>query len=196
MNKAVFIDRDGTLIEDKGYLGDPEKVVLLEGAGEALRRLREAGYRIVLVTNQSGVARGYYPEDAVGEVHERMCRLLEAEGGQIDAIYYCPYHPKGTVERYAVDSPLRKPSPGMLLEAARDLDIDLKKSWMIGDGFRDVIAGRRAGCRTILLPAMLEASRVEGARDPEAEPDFEATTLAEAVDIVLGVAHPPAKGAS
>jgi D,D-heptose 1,7-bisphosphate phosphatase len=147
----VFLDRDGTLIEDPGYLREPEQVRLLPGVVEGLRALRAAGFALVVVTNQSGVARGYLNEIQLTAVHDRMRHLLAVGGVSLDGLYYCPYHPEGAVDAYRKESDWRKPGCGMLLQAAKDLGIDLGRSWMIGDVARDVEAGRRAGCRTVLL---------------------------------------------
>ncbi len=151
MQPAVFLDRDGTLIEDSGYLRDVARVRLLPGVAETLRALRQAGYRLIVATNQSGVARGLLTEATLAAIHDRMRDLLAQQGVQLDAVYYCPYHPEGTVEAYRRDSDCRKPECGMLRQAAADLGIDLPASWMVGDAERDVEAGRRAGCRTVLL---------------------------------------------
>jgi D-glycero-D-manno-heptose 1,7-bisphosphate phosphatase len=147
----VFLDRDGTLIEDPGYVRVPGQVLLLPGVAEALRDLRAAGFVLVVVTNQSGVARGYLDEIALAAIHDRMRELLAAGGARLDGLYYCPYHPDGTVEAYRKDSDWAKPGSGMLLQAATDLGLDLRRSWMIGDSPRDIQAGRGAGCRTVLL---------------------------------------------
>jgi D-glycero-D-manno-heptose 1,7-bisphosphate phosphatase len=149
MQKAVFIDRDDTLIANDGDLGDPDEVTLLDGAAEGIRRLHEQGYALVVVTNQGGVARGRYGPDDVRRVHDRVHELLGRE--HPIAFYFCPFHPKGTVAAYTREHPWRKPAPGMLLAAATDLKLDLAASWMIGDQPRDAEAGRAAGCRTILL---------------------------------------------
>ena len=151
LQPAVFLDRDGTLIEDSGYLREPGQVCLLPGAAKALREFREAGFKLVVVTNQSGVARGYLNEICLAAIHNRMRQLLAAEGASLDGLYYCPYHPEAVVDAYRKDSDWRKPACGMLLQAASDLGIDLGRSWMIGNAARDVEAGRRAGCRTVLL---------------------------------------------
>lgn len=150
---AVFLDRDGTIIENHGYLGDPDGVTLLPGAVDGLRRLADAGYLLVLVSNQSGVARGYFDEEALSRVHARLEAELHRHGVSLDGCYYCPYldGEKATVEAYRKESELRKPKPGMLLQAAEELGIDLAESWMIGDSLSDVEAGRRAGCRTVLI---------------------------------------------
>ncbi len=158
---AVFLDRDGTIIEDVGYIGDPEEVRLVEGAAEAIRRFSEAGRLVVLVSNQSGIARGRFDEEALSRVHARLEELLAERGTRLDGAYYCPYldGPEAIVEDYRQDSGLRKPKPGMLLQAADDLDIDLPRSWMIGDSSVDIEAGRNAGCGTILV-------RENGAAEP------------------------------
>lgn len=151
--KAVFLDRDGTIIEDVGFIGDPAKVRLLPGVADAIRRIAEAGFEIIVVSNQSGVARGIFDEDALSSVHTRMVELLGSQGARLDGAYYCPYldGPEAVVEAYRCESELRKPEPGMLLQAAHERGIDLSRSWMIGNSPRDVEAGRRADCRTILL---------------------------------------------
>jgi histidinol-phosphate phosphatase family protein len=179
---AVFFDRDQTLIEDPGYISDPDQVRLHDDAAEAIIRLRRAGYRVVVVTNQSGVARGLLTEEQLSAVHRRVENLLAEKGAQLDAIYWCPYldGPEATVEAYRRASNLRKPGPGMLLRAADDLEIDLRSSWMIGDGARDIEAGRRAGCRTVLL----ERGEPDSA-GRDASPSHLAGSLPEAVDLVL-----------
>jgi len=164
-------------MKDTGYPASPEQVQLLPGAARAVRMLREAGFRIVVVTNQSGVARGLLTELDLAAVNDRLRELLADEGAHIDALYYCPYHPEGTVAAYRRESTWRKPNPGMLLQAAEDLCIDLSRSWMVGDSVRDVVAGRRAGCRTILLTAEAEVDC------PEA--DFTAADVLEAAEIIL-----------
>jgi len=152
MNAAVFLDRDNTIIHNDGDLGDPEAVHLIQGAASAIASLRGLGYKIVVVSNQGGVARGKFTEEDVEAVHVRINELIQhATGAHIDRFYYCPYHPEGTVEAYRREHPWRKPAPGMLQEAARDLSIDLKQSWMIGDQLRDIEAGLAAGTRTIWL---------------------------------------------
>lgn len=179
--KAVFLDRDNTLILNDGDLGDPEQVVLREGVATALRRLRDKGYRLVVVTNQGGVARGKYTERDVDAVHQRIARLVDEQAGAtgiIDRFYYCPYHPEGTVPEYRREHPWRKPQPGMLIQAARDLDLDLAECWMIGDQVRDVTAGISAGCRTILLSS--DPRIIAEAHASFTVPDFD-----EAVAVIL-----------
>lgn len=182
--RAVFLDRDHTIIGDPGYLDDPGAVALLPGVDGAIRSLAEAGYKIVVVTNQSGVARGLISEETLDNIHREMCRRLEAAQAHVDAVYYCPYHPDGTIEKYAIDSELRKPQPGMLLQAAREMDLDLAASWMVGDSSRDVEAGQRAGCQTIRLrtPYRLPAGE---AMDDDVQADFSVRTLPEAARLIL-----------
>jgi len=179
-NAAVFFDRDGTLINDPGYLNHPDQVQLLDGAAEALRELRGLGYQTVVVSNQSGVARGIVTEEMLEKIHHRLGELLAAQGATLDKIYYCPYHPDGVVEQYRKDSDWRKPKPGMLLAAAREMDIDLARSWMIGDAERDMEAGRSAGCRTILV----STARSEYGYPEKSRPDYVAVNMREAVNIV------------
>ncbi len=178
---AVFLDRDNTLIANDGDLGDPEKVRLLDGVAPALARLRQAGYRLIVVTNQAGVARGTFSENDVDAVHQRLAQLID-EGaehdGLIDRFYYCPYHPTGEIEEYRRDHPWRKPNPGMILQASRDMDLDISNSWLVGDQIRDIAAGRAAGCRTIMLTS--DTKLVE-----QANPVKSADSLAEAADLIL-----------
>ena len=150
MSRAVFLDRDGTIIEEKEYLHRVEDVAFIPGAGAALRRLQDAGFKLFVVTNQSGVARGFYTEEDVHLLHRHIAAQLEPFGARVDAWFYCPHHPAGRGS-YALPCRCRKPLPGMLLEAARRFDIDLGSSVMIGDKLVDVQAGAAAGCRSILV---------------------------------------------
>jgi len=188
-NKAVFIDRDNTLIDDPGYISDPQAVRLLPGVDLALRSLTQSGYKIVVVTNQSGVARGLLTKKALENIHEELQRQLAGKKIHLDGIYYCPYHPDGTVKKYAKESDLRKPAPGMLLQAAGELDIDLEASWMVGDSSRDIQAGRNAGCRTVrVAPARRSDAAGDAEDDAEkVEADFSARNLVEAARVILRV---------
>ena len=147
---AVFLDRDGVLVEDVHYLRRPEDLRLLDGAAEALRLLR-ARFALVVVTNQSGIARGLFDEAALLAIHARLVGALAAEGAWLDAIYACPHLPEGEVAAFARACACRKPRPGLLLDAAEAHGLSLSNSWMIGDSARDVEAGRRAGARALLL---------------------------------------------
>ncbi len=147
-DKAIFLDRDDTLIEDPGYINSPEQVKLLDSVAEALIELKALGYKLVVVTNQSAVARGIVTEKVLGEIHKRLEQLLVEKKAFLDGIYYCPYHPDGAVKKYRKESEFRKPNPGMLLKAAEEMDIDLGQSWCVGNSISDMEAGLRAGCKT------------------------------------------------
>ena len=193
--RACFIDRDG-VVNDMVYYPDPGIVdspftpgqfVLAEGVGRALRTIRDAGYKLVLVSNQPSVAKKHMSMAAFKKIQSKMRKLLAAEGVRLDAEYYCFHHPQARLAAYRVDCSCRKPKPGMLLDAARDLGLDLGRSVMIGDGLYDVMAGRRAGCKTILV-ANLNATLSRKMDELDAHPDFVARNVAEAADIVKGLA--------
>jgi len=148
---AVFLDKDGTLVENLPYNVDPGRIRLVAGADEALRRMAGAGYRLFVVSNQSGVARGLFRETALAAVQARLKELLGQHGVTLAGFYYCPHHPQGKVTDYATECTCRKPQPGLLLAAAEQHGLDLAGSWLVGDILDDVEAGRRAGCRTILV---------------------------------------------
>ncbi len=183
MDRAVFLDRDDTLIADPGYLADPAAVRLLDGAAEALRLLAGAGYRLILITNQSGIARGLLDEAQLEAIHAELAGQLAAAGAHLDGIYYCPYHPEGTVERFSRESDERKPGPGMLLRAAREMELDLSASWMVGDRSRDILAGRRAGCRTVRVLTG-EAEAAAG----EIQADFTCDSVLDAARLIVAEA--------
>jgi D-glycero-D-manno-heptose 1,7-bisphosphate phosphatase len=151
MRPAVFLDRDGTLLEEAGYLDRLERLTFFPYAVDAVRLLNRAGYAVVVVTNQSGVGRGMYEESFVHEAHEVMTARFRGGGARIDGYYYCPHHPDATVARYRLDCDCRKPAPGMLRKAAADLDLDLPRSVSIGDKWTDIGAGAGAGARGILV---------------------------------------------
>ncbi len=184
--RAVFLDRDNTIIDNDGYLGDPSKVKLLQGAATAIAAIRRLGYRIVVVSNQSGVARGMFDESAVESVNQEMCRQLrEQAGAHIDASYYCPYHPDAVIAEYKIDHDWRKPKPGMLTQAAEDFGLDLAQCWMVGDQPRDVAAGASAGCRTILLRDPDHPAADADPTGTEVSPNFIVKSLADAARIVV-----------
>jgi len=180
---AVFFDRDNTLIVSDGYLGDPDKVVLMEGAPAAVARARELGFATVVVSNQSGVARGMFDEDAVNAVNARMDEMLIAENAHavIDRHEFCPTHPEASVERYREDSDRRKPKAGMILAAAEALALDLSRSWLIGDAPRDVEAGQAAGCRTILFTPEGVAASPAASASSGVQPEHTVTSLKDAI---------------
>ena len=150
-NRAVFLDRDGTIVEDVRYLSAPDDVRLLPSAAAALSRLKSAGFLLLVVTNQSAIARGWLTERQLAEIHGHLQGLLSRQGVEIDDFFYCPHLPEGRVARYAKVCSCRKPQPGMLLQGAAKWNVDLTRSFAVGDSERDVEAGRRAGCRSILI---------------------------------------------
>ncbi len=180
-NKAIFLDRDNTLIEDPGYINHPDQVKLLDGAAEAIIELRDLGYKLVVVSNQSAVARGIVTEKILAEIHDRLKQLLAEKGTYLDQIYYCPYHPEGVVRKYRKESDWRKPNPGMLLTAAEEMDIDLGQSWIIGDSSRDIEAGLRVGCKTILIKHSWDYKQAQPG-DPK--PHHSAVNIKEATNII------------
>jgi D-glycero-D-manno-heptose 1,7-bisphosphate phosphatase len=148
---AVFLDRDGTLIEEAGYLDRIERIQFFPFSIDAVRLLNHGGFAVVVVTNQAGVARGIFPESFVAEAHAHLRERLEAGGARVDAFYYCPHHPDGTVEMYRRSCDCRKPGDAMLHRAAADLDLDLARSIVVGDRWHDIQAGQKAGTRTVLV---------------------------------------------
>lgn len=176
--RAVFLDKDGTLLENVPYSVDPATMRLLPGVAQGLRLLHAAGYRLIVISNQSGVARGYFPADALAAVEHRLEEMLREWGVCLSGFYYCPHHPEGSVPAYAVACACRKPEPGLVLRAAQDHRIDLAASWFVGDTPADVTAGRRAGCRTVLVgPAQRLA--------PDLRPDGMVPDLAAAARLIL-----------
>ncbi len=180
---AVFLDKDGTVIEDVPYNIDPSKMRFAPGAEQGLRALRDAGYRLVIVSNQSGVARGYFSEPALAVVEHNLREMMAGIGIPLDGFYYCPHHPDASLLEYRTECGCRKPKPGLLLRAAQELDIDLSGSWLIGDILDDIEAGRAAGCGTVLIGNGNETEwRVSAARWP----DHIATDLAQAARYIAG----------
>ena len=151
MNKAVFIDRDGTLIKDIPYNAEPGFIEFLPHAIETLLRLKENNFLLILISNQSGVAKGFFTIDDVEKMHKTIQQQLSQHNMQFDAMYYCPHHPDGKIQKYKIECDCRKPKPGLVLQAASEHEVDLSNSWMIGDILNDVEAGNAAGCKTILL---------------------------------------------
>ncbi len=192
-NKAIFLDRDDTLIEDPGYINEPDQVKLLEGVPEALKELKRLGFKLVVVTNQSAVARGIVTEKVLADIHERLKELLAEKHAFLDEIYYCPYHPDGVVTKYRKESNYRKPNPGMLLEAADDMNIDLNESWCVGNKLSDVEAGVRAGCKTVLLDGPSHQKEAgPPVSSPKVTPDYKAVNMKEAVNIIKKQLRVPA----
>lgn len=179
MRRAVFLDKDGTLIDDVPYNVDPARIVLATGAREGAAALYASGYALVVVTNQSGVARGLFEEAALEPVKMRLRMLLDVP---IAGFYHCPHHPDGSVAAFATECACRKPAPGMLRRAARELGLDLAASWMVGDILNDVEAGNRAGCRSVLID---NGNETEWIDSPWRRPDHVVGTMAQAAQAIL-----------
>ena len=148
---AVFLDRDGTINEQMGYVNHLSRFQLLPGVARAIRSLNEAGLPVVVVTNQSGLARGYFPESLLEAVHAELHRLLAREGAHLDGLYICPHHPEAKEERFRLDCDCRKPRPGLLERAAAELGLDLGRSYMVGDRWSDLRCGAAVGATTVLV---------------------------------------------
>ena len=192
MRPAVFVDRDGTIIEEAGYLDRFDLIVPYPWSARALRDLETAGYAIVVVTNQAGVARGIFDERFVQQVHERLDAMLRAEGVHVDGYYYCPHHPEGIVDGYRRVCDCRKPAPGLVRAAARDLDLDLSRSYVIGDKWLDVGLAQNVGATGILVRTGYGRG-VESAPPDGVRAEAVADTLLEAAAWILsrGPASPP-----
>lgn len=184
---AVFLDKDGTLVEDVPYNVDPGLIRLEAGAIEGLGLLHAAGYPLLVISNQSGVARGYFAEEALGPVEARLGALLGQAGVPLAGFYSCPHHPDGSVPAYAVACECRKPAPGLLLRAAAEHHLDLSRSWFVGDILNDVEAAHRAGCRAVLLD---NGHETEWELSPLRTPDLTARDLADAARAILANRKP------
>jgi histidinol-phosphate phosphatase family protein len=174
-NRAVFLDRDGTIMEDSNYVGSLDRVILIPCAAAALKRLRDAGYKLFVITNQSGVGRGYFSSEAVRQIHAHLDEQFGKVGVQFDRYYVCPHHPEDRCD-------CRKPKPKFLLEAAREHGLDLSRCFMIGDRPSDLMAGRNAGVKTILV---LTGAGQETLAKCEVTPDHVAQDIAAAADWIL-----------
>ncbi|HEX8358408.1 MAG TPA: HAD family hydrolase [Segetibacter sp.] len=160
--KAVFLDKDGTIIPDIPYNVDPELITLADGVIEGMKLLKAEEYIFVVISNQAGVAKGLFELDKLEKVKHKLDLLFFSNGIKIESYYFCPHHPMGKIQEYAIECKCRKPAPGMILQAANDLQINVSASWMIGDILNDVEAGNRAGCRTCLIDNGNETEWVKG----------------------------------
>ncbi|MEW6264671.1 MAG: D-glycero-beta-D-manno-heptose 1,7-bisphosphate 7-phosphatase [Thermodesulfobacteriota bacterium] len=183
---AVFLDRDGTINEQMGYINHLDRFIMLPGVDRAVSRLNEAGLPVVVVSNQSGVARGYFPEELVNRVNEMMVELLARAGARLDAVYYCPHHPRAEVAAYRRECDCRKPKPGLLLRAAADLGLDLTRSFAVGDRTSDLKAARAVGAKAILvLTGYGRGEREYVLPHQDVRPDWVAEDLMSAVEWIL-----------
>ena len=180
--KAVFLDRDGTINIDKGFVHRIEDFEFIEGTKDLIKLLNHASFLVVVVTNQSGVARGYYSEEDVKKLHSFITSELQKVDAHIDRIYYCPHHPEASIPEYRIDCECRKPKPGMVFQAMKDLNIDPRMSYMIGDSARDICAGKKAGLTTILI-SVDEGATINTTSCDE-KPDLVVKSLTEAVEYI------------
>ncbi|MHB8138194.1 MAG: D-glycero-beta-D-manno-heptose 1,7-bisphosphate 7-phosphatase [Smithellaceae bacterium] len=188
-NPAIFLDRDGTINEEVGYIESLDKLVIIPAAFEAIRLINLSGFKAVVVTNQSGIAKALFSEDFVRKTHEKLQAALKQKGAVIDAFYYCPHHPTEGDLPYRQVCDCRKPAPGLFLQAARDMSIDLAGSFMIGDRYRDVEAAHRAGVKGVLVKTGYGADVLENIgpdqETPEGKPDFIGENILQAVHWIL-----------
>jgi D,D-heptose 1,7-bisphosphate phosphatase len=188
-NIAVFLDRDGTINEEVGYLDSLDKFKIIPCAYEAIRLINESGMKVVVISNQAGVARGLFTEDFVKITHEHLLATLRQKKAHIDNFYYCPHHPTEGIEPYRQNCNCRKPAPGMLLRAAQDLNIDLTRSYLVGDRFNDMEAGKKIGVRGVLVKTGFGQGLLQDdgpdVATPENKPDFIAADILEAVKWIL-----------
>lgn len=181
--RALFLDRDGTLVHPRHYPSRPDQLLLYDNIGEKLQALQQMGFALVVITNQSGIARGYFTEADLESMHNHLRTQLKPWNVHLDGIYYCPHHPEGVIRELAIVCECRKPRPGMLQRAARELEIDLNMSWFLGDILDDIEAGNRAGCHSILVDLGTENLPATGYRCPT----FVAHDTAHALDMVATV---------
>jgi D-glycero-D-manno-heptose 1,7-bisphosphate phosphatase len=182
---AVFFDRDGTLNEEVEFISAPEQMRLIPGAALAVRAVNESGFLALVISNQSGIARGLFTEADLIPIHAKFRKDLGASGARIDRIYYCPHHPTAGIPPYRVDCDCRKPRPGMLHRAQEEMGVDLSRSYVVGDRIVDVLAGRNAGARGILVLTGYGTSSVEECREQGIVPDYIAPSVGEAVNFIL-----------
>lgn len=189
MKRAVFLDRDGVLVEDTGLIVKPEQLKLLPGTAEALHQLHRASFKLIVVSNQAVVARGLISESEVAVINARLESLLRGAGGPpLDGWHFCPHHPNATLPAYRVDCECRKPRPGLLLRAARELTLDLPASFLVGDRLTDVMAGQRVGCRTVLVQTGMHLAPPIETTEPvemNIQPDHTCGSLAAAAAWIL-----------
>lgn len=185
MFAGIFLDRDGTVNEEREYIASPDELCLVPGSAEAIRLANASGYKVVVITNQSAIARGLITEETLKDIHDRLVELLATSGARIDGIYYCPHHPDIGVPPYRSRCECRKPLPGMLTRAATDLDIDLTRSFMIGDRIIDVQTGNSAGAYSILVRSGYGSEDEPRLKQSDARADFVADDLAAAMQHIL-----------
>ena len=180
------MDRDGTISEEVGYVNHPSRFRVFPYAAAAVKLLNENGWLAIVVTNQAGVARGYFPEAMIGTVNDQLKAELQTGGAQLDAIYYCAHHPSVGEPPYRLDCDCRKPKPGLITKAAKDFNIDLAQSWMVGDRYSDIELARNAGVKSALVLSGYGRGEWEHRRDTwKHQPDLVSTDLVEAVTTII-----------
>ena len=186
MKGAVFVDRDGTISEEVGYISDLDQFRLMSKSAEAIKLINESGLKIIVITNQAGVARGYFPEEMVRHVHNKMEKLLSEHGAYLDGIYYCPHHPEGVIEAYRKTCECRKPASGLLKRASKDHGIDLAASYVVGDKVTDIEFAHRVGAKAILVLTGYGKDELKKINDTTGEnPEFVARDLFDAVKWIM-----------
>lgn len=185
MEKAVFLDRDGTINEEMGYVNHPSRFQIFEFAAPAIRKLNDIGFKVIILTNQSGLARGYFDEKVLEEVHTNLLNHLSIHKARIDKIYHCPHHIEGSVKKFTTDCDCRKPKPGMLKRAEREFNISLKESYLIGDRYKDIQFGQKSGLTTIMVLTGYGLGEHTYQKNQWTKgPDFICKNLLDAADII------------
>lgn len=182
-HRAVFLDRDGTINYDTGYVKNPDDVKILDGVSEGIRKLkREFGFKIVVISNQAGVAKGLMTIEDVEIINNRIELMLKKDDAEIDKFYYCPFHPEFNTEE---EAKCRKPSPLMIIKAAEELNLDLDKSYMVGDRYSDIVCGINAGVKTVLLKSDIYEAELSALHNQNKKPNFVAANFTEACDFIV-----------
>lgn len=180
MKPAIFLDRDGTINEEMGYINHPDRFIVFPYVAPSIKIFNELGFAVVVVTNQSGVARGYFPENLVKKLHQRMLEIVEDFGAKIDAVYYCPHHPSEGLKEYRINCDCRKPKPGMIVQAQKDLNLNLSASYMIGDRYKDINFAKKLGVKAGMVMTGYGRGEYEYQRKSwEYQPDLIADNLFE-----------------
>lgn len=185
MNKAIFLDRDGTIIEEKGYIYTLRQSKIFPFTAEAVRLMNENHFKVIIITNQSAVSRGLCTLEQVETIHREITKILAQEGAVIDRFYYCPFHPDFDIPAYQNQSRYRKPAPGMILQAKEEFDLDLSESYMIGDDIIDIEVGKNAGCNTILVLTGKGREAKEELLDQNIQPDIISENILTAIKEIL-----------
>lgn len=180
---AIFLDRDGTLNEERGYINHIDRFILIPGVPKAVKLINDLGYLAIVITNQSGIARGYYDLARLKTYHNKLKKELSEAGAKLDAIYFCPHHPQGKVKKYAIECDCRKPKTGMIDQAIKDFEIDLEHSFLIGDRYRDILFGKKLNMKSILVKTGYGKGEWEFEKYTwKVQPDYVAENLLEAVN--------------